>query len=39
MMLGLDQSTTNIFIAVCLSVIAGVMLFTWLLGRPWVRRP
>jgi hypothetical protein len=31
-MLALSQDTTNTFIAVCLSIIAGVMLITWVLG-------
>jgi len=34
-MLALSQDTTNAFIACTLSVIAGVMLVTFLLGRPW----
>jgi hypothetical protein len=34
-MLALSQDTTNVFIAVCFSVVAGVMLFGFVLGRPW----
>ena len=34
-MLGLSQDVTNTFQAVTLSVIAGVLLVGFLLGKPW----
>jgi hypothetical protein len=36
-MLAVAQDTTNTFICVTLSIIAGVMLIGFLLGRPWVK--